>query len=105
MERRVERPNAVRGEVAPPGDKSISHRAAILNSLADGTAKVANFAPGADCASTLSCLRTLGVRIESVSADSPTIEVQGVGVKGYSEPGVVLDAGNSGTTMRLLTGL
>jgi 3-phosphoshikimate 1-carboxyvinyltransferase len=105
MIRRVKRHSAVRGEVTPPGDKSISHRAAILNSLADGTAKVTNFAPGADCASTLSCLRALGVRIESVSANPPTIEVQGVGVKGFSEPGMVLDAGNSGTTMRLLTGL
>ena len=95
----------VRGEVTPPGDKSISHRAAILNSLADGTAKVTNFAPGADCASTLLCLRALGVKIASVSAGSPTIELQGVGMKGFSEPGVVLDAGNSGTTMRLLTGL
>src|SRR5512136_2793276 len=105
MERRVKRPNTVRGEVTPPGDKSISHRAAILNSLADGTAKVTNFAPGADCASTVSCLRALGVKITSVSANPPTIKVQGVGVKGFTEPDTVLDAGNSGTTMRLLTGL
>ena len=105
MERRVKRPNAVRGEVTPPGDKSISHRAAILNSLADGTAKVTNFAPGADCASTVSCLRGLGVKITSVSGNPPTIKVQGVGVKGFTEPDTVLDAGNSGTTMRLLTGL
>lgn len=105
MIRRVERRSAVRGEVTPPGDKSISHRAAILNSLADGTAKVSNFAPGADCASTLSCLRALGMRIETVSANPPTMEIQGVGIMGFSEPGMVLDAGNSGTTMRLLTGL
>jgi len=91
--------------VTPPGDKSISHRAAILNSLADGTAKVTNFAPGADCASTVSCLRGLGVKITSVSGNPPTIKVQGVGVKGFTEPDTVLDAGNSGTTMRLLTGL
>jgi 3-phosphoshikimate 1-carboxyvinyltransferase len=103
--RRVKRPAAVRGEVSPPGDKSISHRAAILNSLADGTARLTNFAPGADCASTLSCLRALGVRVASVSADLPTIEIEGVGMKGFTEPDVVLDAGNSGTTMRLLTGL
>jgi len=76
-----------------------------LNSLANGTAKVTNFAPGADCASTMSCLRALGVRIDSVSAQPPTIEVHGVGVKGFTEPDVILDAGNSGTTMRLLTGL
>jgi 3-phosphoshikimate 1-carboxyvinyltransferase len=105
MVRRVKKPTVVRGELTPPGDKSISHRAAILNSLAQGTAKVTNFAPGADCASTLSCLRNLGVKIESVSADPPTIEVQGVGVRGFSEPEAFLDAGNSGTTIRLLTGL
>lgn len=105
MVRRVKRHSAVRGEITPPGDKSISHRAAILNSLADGAAKVTNFAPGADCASTLSCLRSLGVKITSISANLPTIEVQGVGVKGFTEPDMVLDAGNSGTTMRLLTGL
>jgi len=105
MIERVRRHSAVRGEVTPPGDKSISHRAAILNSLANGTAKVTNFAPGADCASTMSCLRALGVRIDSVSAQPPTIEVHGVGVKGFTEPDVILDAGNSGTTMRLLTGL
>ena len=105
MERRVRRPSAVGGEVTPPGDKSISHRAAILNSLANGTARVTNFAPGADCASTLSCLRALGVRIETVSANPPTIEIHGVGVMGFTEPDTVLDAGNSGTTMRLLTGL
>ena len=105
MERRVRRPSAVGGEVTPPGDKSISHRAAILNSLANGTARVTNFAPGADCASTLSCLRALGVRMETVSANPPTIEIHGVGVMGFTEPDTVLDAGNSGTTMRLLTGL
>jgi 3-phosphoshikimate 1-carboxyvinyltransferase len=105
MERRVKRHSAVRGDVTPPGDKSISHRAAILNGLANGTAKVTNFAPGADCASTLSCLRALGVKIETVSAETPTIAIQGVGVMGFTEPAVVLDAGNSGTTMRLLTGL
>lgn len=105
MIRKVKQYPAVKGDVTPPGDKSISHRAAILNSLAEGTAKVTNFAPGADCASTLSCLRNLGVKIESISASPLTIEVHGVGVKGFSEPEVVLDAGNSGTTMRLITGL
>lgn len=105
MVRRVRKPQHVRGEVTPPGDKSISHRAVILNSLADGTARVANFAPGADCASTVSCLRALGVKIESPAGARSAIDVQGVGVRGYTEPATVLDAGNSGTTMRLLTGL
>ncbi len=105
MARRVSRPTQIRGEIVPPGDKSISHRAAILNSLAEGTARIANFAPGADCAATISCLRALGVKVESRAGARPTIEVAGVGMRGYAEPATVLDAGNSGTTMRLLTGL
>ncbi len=104
MVRRVKGQPRARGEVTPPGDKSISHRAAILNSLTQGTARVTNFAPGADCASTLSCLRALGVRIEPARGPS-AIEVEGVGMRGYTEPDTVLDAGNSATAMRLLTGL
>ncbi len=105
MVRRVRRQHRIEGEIVPPGDKSISHRAAILNSLADGTATISNFAPGADCASTISCLRALGVKIEATTGARPTVEVRGVGVGGYAEPATILDAGNSGTTMRLLTGL
>lgn len=102
MEKRLRRHGIVRSEITPPGDKSISHRAAIISSLAEGTATIRGFAPGADCASTLSCLRGLGVRIEQAGG---AIQVQGVGMKGYTEPDSILDAGNSGTTMRLLTGL
>ncbi len=102
---KVRRQHKIRGDIAPPGDKSISHRAAILSSLANGTARVTNFAPGADCASTVSCLRALGVKIDSPAGDHSAIEIRGVGVQGYTEPATILDAGNSGTTMRLLTGL
>jgi len=93
------------GTIVPPGDKSISHRAAILNSLAEGRGRLTNFSPGGDCHSTLKCLRALGVSIEQVSADPYAIEVTGVGRKGFVEAADVLDAGNSGTTMRLMTGL
>jgi 3-phosphoshikimate 1-carboxyvinyltransferase len=94
------------GEVVPPGDKSISHRAAILNSLARGKAQIDNFAPGADCLSTVRCLRALGVKIgRTGSPDSPAISVSGTGVDGLKEASNVLDAQNSGTTMRLLGGL
>ncbi len=94
------------GEVVPPGDKSISHRAAILNSLARGEAQIDNFAPGADCLSTVRCLRALGVKIgRRGSRDSPTLSVSGTGEDGLKEAGNVLDARNSGTTMRLLGGL
>ena len=94
------------GEVVPPGDKSISHRAAILNSLASGEAEIDNFAPGGDCLSTLRCLKALGVKIgRKGSQDSPTLLVSGTGRDGLKEASNVLDARNSATTMRLLGGL
>jgi 3-phosphoshikimate 1-carboxyvinyltransferase len=94
------------GEVVPPGDKSISHRAAILNSLARGKAEIDNFAPGADCLSTVKCLKALGVKIgRKGSPDSPTLSVSGTGEDGLKEASNVLDAQNSATTMRLLGGL
>jgi 3-phosphoshikimate 1-carboxyvinyltransferase len=95
-----------RGEVVPPGDKSISHRAAILNSLAEGEAEINNLAPGGDCLATIRCLRALGVNISRTgSRDSPTLSVSGTGSNGLREAANVLNAGNSGTTMRLLGGL
>jgi 3-phosphoshikimate 1-carboxyvinyltransferase len=94
------------GEVIPPGDKSISHRAVILNSLAEGKARIDNFAPGADCLSTVRCLKALGVRLDKRGAPgSPTVLVSGAGKDGLKEASDVLDAGNSATTMRLLGGL
>jgi 3-phosphoshikimate 1-carboxyvinyltransferase len=94
------------GEVVLPGDKSISHRAVILNSLAKGKAKIDNFAPGRDCLATLRCLRALGVKIGSKgSRDSPTLLIWGTGEDGLKEAGNVLDAQDSATTMRLLGGL
>ena len=94
------------GEVVLPGDKSISHRAVILNSLARGRAATENFAPGVDCLSTVSCLKALGVKIgREGSRDSPTVSVSGTGADGLREASDVLDAQNSGTTMRLLGGL
>jgi 3-phosphoshikimate 1-carboxyvinyltransferase len=94
------------GEVVLPGDKSISHRAVILNSLAKGKAQIGNFAPGADSLSTVRCLKALGVKIgRKGSRDSPTVSVAGTGEDGLKEASNVLDAGNSATTMRLLSGL
>lgn len=100
-DRRVRPAARLRGTLDVPGDKSISHRAVLLNALGHGRAHVTNFSPGADCASTIACLRALGVSI-SVSGD--TVDVDGVGSGGLIEPDTVLDCGNSGTTMRLLTG-
>jgi 3-phosphoshikimate 1-carboxyvinyltransferase len=94
------------GEVILPGDKSISHRAAIFNSLAWGKAEISNFAPGKDCLATISCLRALGVEIRRGGPQNcPTLLVSGTGKDGLKEPANVLNAENSGTTMRLLGGL
>lgn len=85
-----------------PGDKSISHRAAIFNALSRSKAQVMHFSPGEDCLATVRCLQALGVAIEPISDG---IEVNGVGEAGLMETEDILDAANSGTTMRLLTGL
>jgi 3-phosphoshikimate 1-carboxyvinyltransferase len=97
--RAVRPARGVRGTVRVPGDKSISHRAAMFNALAEGEATITGFSSGADCASTLDCLRRLGVGIEG--ADD-MVRVQG---RGLIEPADVLDCGNSGTSMRLLSGI
>jgi 3-phosphoshikimate 1-carboxyvinyltransferase len=91
----------VRGRVRVPGDKSISHRYALLAAIAHGTTRLAHYAPGADCRSTLACLQALGVEIRE--ADAITIVGRGFGA--WRSPAGPLDAGNSGTSMRLLTGL
>jgi len=94
------------GEVVLPGDKSISHRAVILNSLAKGEAEIDNFAPGRDCLATIKCLKALGVKIgRKGSRDTPTLLVSGTGEDGLKEASNVLDAQDSATTMRLLGGL
>ncbi len=96
----------LKGEITLPGDKSISHRAAIFNSLAWGKAEISNFAPGKDCLATISCLRALGVEIRRGGPQNcPTLLVSGTGKDGLKEPANVLNAENSGTTMRLLSGL
>ncbi|MBN2243225.1 MAG: 3-phosphoshikimate 1-carboxyvinyltransferase [Acidobacteria bacterium] len=90
------------GTVRLPGDKSISHRYAMLAAIAQGTSVLAHFASSRDCRSTLGCLRSLGVEIIE-SGDKAIIA--GRGLRGLRAPGSVLDAGNSGTTMRLLSGI
>jgi 3-phosphoshikimate 1-carboxyvinyltransferase len=93
----------VHGRVRVPGDKSISHRYALIAALAEGRSRMTNFAPGADCHSTLACLRRLG--IESDEDASGVITLLGRGLGRLRSPVEPLDAGNSGTTMRLLAGL
>lgn len=92
----------LRGELEVPGDKSISHRAVMLGSIALGTTEITHFLKSADCLSTISCFRSMGIRIE----DRPDrILVHGKGLRGLSAPDSVLPAGNSGTTARLLCGI
>lgn len=93
---------SLQGTVRVPGDKSISHRAAILAAMAEGQTLISNFSEAADCQSTLSCLQALGVRI---SRSENIVTITGVGKRGFQKPDGPLDCGNSGTTARLLTGV
>ena len=92
----------VKGEVALPGDKSVSHRSVILSAIAKGITRIENFSASADCASTVDCLQSLGVEIER---DLTTMTVKGVGKTGFTPAAKPLDCGNSGTTMRLMSGV
>jgi 3-phosphoshikimate 1-carboxyvinyltransferase len=85
-----------------PGDKSISHRAAMIAALAHGTSRITNFSTSEDCAATLRCLSALGVPIDQ---DGTDVSVKGSGLRGLRAPAAPLDCGNSGTSMRLLAGL
>ena len=96
------RAKSLHGEVSIPGDKSISHRAVMFGSLAEGTTEVTGFLRGADCLSTIDCFRRLGVSIED---KDERILIHGKGLHGLSAPTEVLDAGNSGTTTRLISGI
>jgi len=100
----VVQPSALKsGDVFVPGDKSISHRALMLGSIANGQSRINGFLAGEDCLATLAALRQMGVNIEQTAATE--ILVNGVGLHGLSSPGGQLDMGNSGTAMRLFAGL
>jgi 3-phosphoshikimate 1-carboxyvinyltransferase len=94
----------LRGSVSLPGDKSISHRYAMLAAIADGPSRLENYSTGADCASTLGCLRSLGVKWERREGTANVIEVQGGGLE-LTAPSHPLDCGNSGSTIRMLSGI
>ena len=96
------RAKQIRGEVTIPGDKSISHRAVMFGSLAEGATEVTGFLRGADCLSTIDCFRRLGISIED---KDERILIHGKGLHGLSAPAQILDAGNSGTTTRLISGI
>src|ERR1700722_768769 len=93
---------SVSGVVELPGDKSISHRYAILSALAEGTSEIRNYSPAADCASTLECLRRLGI---AVDAKGEHVRIAGKGLDGLTAPRRTIDAENSGSTIRMMAGV
>ena len=103
MKRVIRKPSALTGDVFPPGDKSVSHRALILGSIAKGTSRVKGLSRGEDVLSTMGCLKAVGVGFDYESEEANVSIRPPAG--GLKEPEGVLDAGNSGTSMRLLLGL
>jgi 3-phosphoshikimate 1-carboxyvinyltransferase len=107
----------IKGEIHIPGDKSISHRAAIIGSIADGETIVDNFLMSADCLATVNCFREMGIEIEMTNDKCQTLPagrqvsneckiiIRGKGLKGLKKPEKMLDVGNSGTTIRLISGI
>ncbi|WP_103105234.1 3-phosphoshikimate 1-carboxyvinyltransferase [Brevibacillus reuszeri] len=99
---RVRQTQKIEGTIRVPGDKSISHRAVMFGALANGTTTIEGFLPGADCLSTISCFRSMGIEIEQ---QGDKVTVQGKGWFGLEEPSEHLEVGNSGTTIRLMAGI
>jgi 3-phosphoshikimate 1-carboxyvinyltransferase len=91
------------GDIAVPGDKSISHRALMLGAIAEGETRISGFLDGEDCLATMHAIRALGVRVSG--PDAGRVGVEGVGLRGFSAPTAALDMGNAGTAMRLFMGL
>lgn len=94
----------LKGCITVPGDKSISHRAVMFGALAEGKTEVTHFLQGADCLSTIHCFRQMGIDIVN-NPEQETVSICGKGLYGLSKPETILDAGNSGTTIRLLSGI
>lgn len=99
---KVSKSSPLRGELTVPGDKSISHRAVMFGSISEGLTEITDFLQGADCLSTISCFRKMGIEIENTGE---RILVHGRGLHGLTAPSETLDAGNSGTTTRLISGI
>lgn len=102
MREQIRPAGSISGVIQLPGDKSISHRYAMLAAIAEGVTKIENYSSGADCQSTLGCVRALGATVEK--GDDVT-SIQGRGLDGLREPADLLDAGNSGSTIRMLSGI
>lgn len=99
---RIQKSTGLKGKVTIPGDKSISHRAVMFGSIAEGTTEVTHFLQGADCLATIDCFRRMGISIEQ---NDTKVLIHGKGLHGLSAPSSTLSVGNSGTTTRLLSGI
>lgn len=102
MQVKIQPASTINGAIRLPGDKSISHRYAILASIAEGTSTLRNFSTGADPHSTLGCVQSLGIQVDK---DGTEVKVHGKGLRGYTAPTQTLDVGNSGSTIRMLSGI
>lgn len=102
MNKIIHKKTGLKGKIKIPGDKSISHRAVMFGSIAKGDTHISGFLAGDDCMSTIGCFRTLGIDIE---ANGENVTVHGKGLRGLSVPKKQLDVGNSGTTIRLISGI
>src|SRR5437016_7924668 len=101
MQEQIRPARSVSGAVRLPGDKSISHRYAMLAAIADGDSRIGNYSTGADCHSTLACVRALGITVDEADHE---VVIHGRGRDGLAAPQAQLDAGNSGSTIRMLSG-
>ena len=102
MDKTIKPKTALKGTFKVPGDKSISHRAVMFGSLCEGTTEIDGFLTGDDCMSTISCFRDMGIDIE---VDGEKVKVHGKGLNGLEAPTKPLYVGNSGTTIRLISGI
>ncbi|HTB16546.1 MAG TPA: hypothetical protein VK708_00460, partial [Bryobacteraceae bacterium] len=102
MHQKISPATSVSGAIQLPGDKSISHRYGMLAAIAEGESKISNYSTGADCQSTLACMRALGAGVETKDG---VVLIQGRGLDGLRQPAGALDAGNSGSTIRMLSGI
>jgi len=100
--RRISPASAISGSLSLPGDKSISHRYALIGAIAEGDTRIINYSTGADCHSTLGCVRALGIEVEGAGTE---FTIHGKGLDGLRAPAHDMDAGNSGSTIRMLSGI
>src|SRR5918911_4547504 len=102
MQKRISPADGIAGAFGLPGDKSISHRYAMIAAIAEGASRIRNYSTGADCHSTLGCVRALGIEVEGGGTE---FTIHGRGLDGLRAPSADLDAGNSGSTIRMLSGI